>query len=114
VREFKNTICAEYQTFELPREAAARGRREQREANARVAATGTSVQQTQAGPAKPSKKQKTLNLNIYKWHAAGDLVPTIELFGTTDVYSTQFVSLFSGRWNALMSVFNRARASIAL
>ncbi|KAF7362262.1 hypothetical protein MVEN_00572600 [Mycena venus] len=91
VREFKNTTCAEYQdqTFELPRETAARGRREQRVANARAAATGTSVEQPQA-PAKLSKKQKTLNLNIYKWHAAGDVVPTIELFSTTDVYSTQF------------------------
>ena len=35
---------------------------------------------------------KTLNLNTYKWHAIGDVVPSIRLFGTTDSYSTQIVS----------------------
>lgn len=101
MREFKNTTCTEFDPFELLREAAARGRREQRAANARAAVAGASVSNTvptsptPAAAAKSSKKPKTLNLNIYKWHALGDYVPTIMLFGPTDPYSTQLVS-FSG------------------
>lgn len=38
------------------------------------------------------RRVKTLNLNTYKWHALGDVVPAIRLFGTTDSYSTQIVS----------------------
>ncbi|KAJ7455183.1 hypothetical protein FB451DRAFT_1049139 [Mycena latifolia] len=96
-REFKKTTCAEFETFELPREVAARGRREQRAATARAAAAGGAVSNLppadSAPPvAKSSKKEKTLNLNIYKWHAMGDYVPTITLFGPSDAYSTQLVS----------------------
>lgn len=39
-----------------------------------------------------ARKLKTLNLNTYKFHSLGDVVPTIRLFGTTDSYSTQTVS----------------------
>ena len=39
-----------------------------------------------------SSKEKKLNLNTYKFHALGDYVATIRLFGTTDSYSTQVVS----------------------
>ncbi|KAJ7185362.1 hypothetical protein C8R46DRAFT_377085 [Mycena filopes] len=88
VREFKNTTCVEFETFELPREVAARGRQEQRAANAKAAAAGGATPAAPA-PAKPSKKTKTLNLNIYKWHAMGDYVPAILLFGPTDGFSTQ-------------------------
>ncbi|KAJ7700985.1 hypothetical protein B0H16DRAFT_1348466, partial [Mycena metata] len=98
VREFKSTTCTEFadKTFELPREVAARGRREQRAADARAAGTGASAPAalpaapTEA-PTKALKKVKTLNLNIYKWHAMGDYVPAILLFGPTDGFSTQLV-----------------------
>ncbi|KAK7007536.1 hypothetical protein R3P38DRAFT_2644843, partial [Favolaschia claudopus] len=93
MREFKNTTCANYETFELPREVAARGRREQRAATARTADDAVTAPQSTPAAAttttKSSKKVKTLNLNIYKWHAAGDVHPTIPVFSTTDVYSTQ-------------------------
>lgn len=39
-------------------------------------------------------KTKLLNLGTYKLHALGDYVRTIRLFGTTDSYSTQIVSIF--------------------
>ncbi|KAJ7676829.1 hypothetical protein DFH06DRAFT_1428694 [Mycena polygramma] len=99
MRQFKNTTCAEYKTFELPRETAARNRREQRAADAAAARAGGSA--TTATPAPPvpaaaappaqekSKKEKTLNPNTYKWHAMGDYAPTIRLFSPTDSYSTQ-------------------------
>jgi hypothetical protein len=97
MREFKNTTCAEYTTYELPRETAARSRREQRIAAAAAArASGSEAtadpDATQA-PAPPPKlkKMKTLNLNTYKWHGVGDYPPAIQLFGPTDSYSTQLV-----------------------
>ncbi|KAJ6456235.1 hypothetical protein C8R47DRAFT_996353, partial [Mycena vitilis] len=91
MRQFKNTTCAEYTTFELPRETAARGRREQRAADAAAARAGGSS--TNTAPPEKSKKEKTLNLNTYKWHAMGDYAPTIRLYSPTDSYSTQLVSL---------------------
>jgi len=48
----------------------------------------------EAGAHKGGAK-KTLNLNTYKFHALGDYVATIRLFGTTDSYSTQLVSSIS-------------------
>lgn len=39
-------------------------------------------------------KIKILSLCTYKLHALGDYVRTIRLFGTTDSYSTQIVSVF--------------------
>ncbi|KAJ7481274.1 hypothetical protein B0H11DRAFT_1724177, partial [Mycena galericulata] len=98
MREFKNTTCKEYETFELPRETAARVRREQRTAAARATADSTPAPPTDphiGNSSTPrSKKAKTLNLNTYKWHALGDYVPTIQLFGPTDAYSTQLVRCF--------------------
>jgi len=38
------------------------------------------------------RKLKNLNLFTYKWHALGDYVPAICLFGGTDGFSTQVVS----------------------
>jgi hypothetical protein len=58
MREFKNTTCAEYVTFELPREAAARGRREQRTADARAAAASTTNADPQPTPAAGTKVSK--------------------------------------------------------
>ncbi|KAJ7246854.1 hypothetical protein B0H12DRAFT_1203237 [Mycena haematopus] len=101
MREFKNTTCSEYKTYELPRETAARGRREQRIAAAAAAARASASGSEAPAPAAPapvpvpaqappkSKKEKTLNLNTYKWHAMGDYAPTIRDFGPCDSYSTQ-------------------------
>ena len=38
------------------------------------------------------KNSKLLNLSTYKWHALGDYVCAIRLFGPTDGFSTQVVS----------------------
>jgi hypothetical protein len=37
------------------------------------------------------RRRKLLNLNTYKFHALGDYVAAIHLFGPTDIYSTQLV-----------------------
>ena len=67
MRQFRDRTADEFDTVELPHEAGTQNR------------TG------------PSKKKK-LNLNTYKFHALGDYVATIRLFGTTDSYSTQIVN----------------------
>lgn len=70
MRQFRDETSDKFDTMELPREARA-----------------------QRGEARSSKKKKkSLNLNTYKFHALGDYVATIRLFGTTDSYSTQVVS----------------------
>jgi hypothetical protein len=68
MRKFRDKTSDKFDTMELPQEAGAR-----------------------KGGAHSSKKKK-LNLNTYKFHALGDYVATIRLFGTTDSYSTQLVS----------------------
>ena len=68
MRQFRDKTSDEFDTVELPREAG-----------------------TRKGGARSSRKKK-LNLNTYKFHALGDYVTTIRLFGTTDSYSTQLVS----------------------
>lgn len=68
MRQFRDKTSDEFNTVELPRETGAR-----------------------KGGARPKK----LNLNTYKFHALGDYVATIRLFGTTDSYSTQLVGSIS-------------------
>ncbi|KAJ7794008.1 hypothetical protein B0H14DRAFT_2924591, partial [Mycena olivaceomarginata] len=98
MRDFKNTTCAQFETFELRQEVAARGRREIRTAKAGATADGLASASAEgrpapdvapAAPTQTRKKKKTLNLNTYKWHALGDYITTILLFGPTDGYSTQ-------------------------
>ena len=74
----------DYDTREIPREEAARGRRE-----AARAANGPGL-----APAQTGKKRKFLNLCTFKWHNLGHYVPGIRWFGTSDAYSTQIVSCF--------------------
>ena len=80
MRKFQAVTCSRTETYELPREKAARERR-QAEANK---SSGTS-----SAPA--GRRKKGLNLSTYKWHALGDYVRSIRLFGPTDIYSTQLV-----------------------
>ncbi|KAK7689422.1 hypothetical protein QCA50_007214 [Cerrena zonata] len=78
MRKFSTATCSRTETFELPREKAAR---ECRQAEQNKTSNGTS--------APTGKKRKGLNLNTYKWHALGHYVRFIRLFGPTDIYSTQ-------------------------
>lgn len=89
LRKFSQTTCSAFSTTELPKEAAARGRKQTRAKTKGTEPNGTNVQ------ARPAPRQKTLNLSTYKIHALGDYVQTIRMFGTTDSYSTQTVSSLS-------------------
>jgi hypothetical protein len=91
MRDFKNTTCAQFKMFELRQEVAARGRQEIRTAKAGATADGLSFAEGHpapdvalAAPTQTRKKKKTGNLNTYKWHALGDYITTILLFGPTD------------------------------
>ncbi len=96
LRRFANTTCSVYETRELPREEAARGRRKAALAKKKNATgMGTSKKGAEKGKEKESggPARKLLNLCTYKLHALGDYVQTIWRFGTTDNYSTQVVRI---------------------
>jgi len=78
MRAFRDTTKDAFNTVELPSETAARKRRS-------LATEGDITAQSR-GPLK-----RVLNLQTYKFHALGDYVQSIRLFGTTDSYSTQLV-----------------------
>jgi hypothetical protein len=82
MRQFRDETCSQFETFELPREAEARKRRQQSKAQGKQPKAGSGA-----------RKLKQLNLFIYKWHALGDYVQTIRLFSGTDGFSTQLVRL---------------------
>ena len=85
---------------ELPKEAAARGRRKaalagQATAPRKRKGKGKAAQSndSEALPAAAAvPKRRELNLNTFKWHALGHYPDAIEAFGTMDNYSTQVVS----------------------
>ena len=84
MRKFRDTTQSGFATFELPKETGARKRCQKSGKGKEKAAADTAS----------SKKSKTLNLFTYKWHALGDYVHAIRLFGATDGFSTQVVSKF--------------------
>jgi len=87
LRAFVKSTCEEYDTRELPREVAARGRHKAASAAQRPRKPNTSH-----GTGQPSARKKVFSLRTYKLHALGDYPRAIRTFGTTDVYSTQPVS----------------------
>ena len=74
-------MCATFQTHELPTEAAQRQRREMAKLNA-------GRRKKEACSALLPKK---FNLGTYKFHALGDYVTTIKMFGMTNSFTTQVV-----------------------
>lgn len=88
---FSTKVCTQYETKELPREEAARVRRQ-----ANAAKKGKS-KQTRSNPRgmdsdSTSRCQKLFNMLTYKLHALGDYVAAIWMFGPSSSYSTQIVS----------------------
>lgn len=83
VRRFQRVTCPAFETKELPQESAQRQRRECTEFQSGH----------QRKPATSGMLPKTFNINTYKFHALGDYEKTIRMFGTTDSYTTQVVSV---------------------
>jgi hypothetical protein len=86
VRDFKRTICAEYQTKELPADNAPRGRRK-----AARTSKMPSRQNKKALKKSEAEKKKKFNLTTYKWHALADYPAAIRRFGPVDGYTTEVV-----------------------
>ena len=86
MRWFLRDTCGAFNTQELQKEAAARGRR-----LAALAAKRDS--RAAKGNASTGAKPKKLNLATYKYHALADYAETIRRFGPTDNYNTQIVRL---------------------
>jgi hypothetical protein len=96
-REFKRSTCASFKTYELPKERAkrqrAKAKKEKLTKSAQLKEADTEVDTVSAqGQDEPSWKEKTFNLETYKYHALADYAATIKTYGTTDSYSTESVS----------------------
>ncbi|KAI9570024.1 hypothetical protein HD554DRAFT_2019295, partial [Boletus coccyginus] len=75
LRKFRRDVCGKFRTFDLPRESAARSRRQ-----------GTRTmkgkqKQKSDGNEDISPKQRSFNMSTYKLHALGHYVQSIWLFG---------------------------------
>ncbi|KAF8440991.1 hypothetical protein L210DRAFT_3399787, partial [Boletus edulis BED1] len=83
VRRFQRLTCPAFETKEIPQESSQRQRRE--------------AANFQAGrrkkPARTGSLLKTFNIHTYNFHALGNYEKTIRMFGTTDSYTTQVVSV---------------------
>jgi len=86
-------VCSAYKTYELPREEAARGRREaaaiaKKTSNLPVSVTTETTTKTSSS----SRRLRQFSLDTYKIHALGDYANAIRQFGTADSYNSQTVS----------------------
>ncbi|KAG2029658.1 hypothetical protein BDR03DRAFT_936805 [Suillus americanus] len=96
-RLFKDTVCASYQTHELDHEVDARSCRQEREAakraeNGKGKEKGKEKEKASGRDAprpRQPRRKKSFNIQTYKFHALGNYVASIHLFGTTDSYSTE-------------------------
>ncbi|KAG2740084.1 hypothetical protein P692DRAFT_201872694 [Suillus brevipes Sb2] len=89
LRRFVSETEKEYDTYDLPSEEAARGRRKSRKA-AQGQPNSNIREKSAVGS---SKRHRHFNFQTYKLHALGDYVNTIRRFGTTDNYSTMLGEL---------------------
>ena len=102
LRHFAKHICPEYDTKELPKEEAARMRRQAKQRAKQASSTGSVSTSDAALPTvtastgkSSTKTSKTFTMSTYKLHAMGDYANHIERFGSTDSFSTQSVSFLS-------------------
>lgn len=109
LRAFRDTSAADFTCKELPGETKRRARRQKKTKEQKLSTKSVqtlipspSQQPNDSPPPVLTPKIKFLNLCTYKLHALGDYVSTIRLFGTTDSYSTQIVSVPS----SLLPSFN--------
>ncbi|KAG8755029.1 hypothetical protein FRC12_011019 [Ceratobasidium sp. 428] len=80
LRRFQSEVAVHYNTVETDNEHEKQKRKETR----RALAVGSVAQSTES-----HKRAIKLNLTTFKLHSLGDYPDAIELFGTTDGYSTQ-------------------------
>jgi hypothetical protein len=83
LQSFSSETCPEYDTFELPREAAARDRKKSKKSQT----DASGINETPSS----ARRRKPFNMDTYKHHALGDYVESIRAYGTCDSYSTELV-----------------------
>ncbi|KAF8238212.1 hypothetical protein L208DRAFT_1243269, partial [Tricholoma matsutake] len=83
LQQFQSVMCAAYMTHELTSEEVAREWRKLHQ-----------LQNKGLTAMRPNLKanQCKFNLATYKTHSLGDYIKAIQMYGTTDSYSTQLVS----------------------
>jgi hypothetical protein len=85
MRQFCDLSNESFAVYETDREMVAHNRRQAEKCSSAPGASNKTPK---------GRRRKFLNLLTYKFHAIGDYVPTICLFGPTDVYSTQLVRTY--------------------
>jgi hypothetical protein len=113
LRKFSRIVCSAYETFDLPSEEAARVRRKATAVNKVKAQSPKKKKMNSTQPpvidkkkakskgggptsnSKSSSRRRSFNLITYKLHALGWYPRAIRLYGTSDNYNTQTVSVFS-------------------
>jgi hypothetical protein len=101
LRQFVGKTCSTFKTRELLREANARIRRQAKPKKRNTHRDDTPGSAPGAPRAAPkslsqpnaSRREKTLNLHTYKYHALGDYPASIRMYGTADSYSTEPVRI---------------------
>jgi hypothetical protein len=91
LRRFSKIVCSGYKTKPLPRETAARYRRQASKAKKAASAPQKSNQSSAKSKTDKGSNFKPFNLVTYKIHALGDYADHIERFGPTDCFTTQHV-----------------------
>lgn len=81
LRKFWDVTCASFTTLELPKEKAAHDHKAAHEHSG----------SNNSGVGSGGRKAKKFNLNTYKFHAMGDYLQSIQLFGTIDSFTSQIV-----------------------
>lgn len=108
LRAFKSKTCSNFETQELQREIAARGRRQSKGKAASIKMNSGGVSAETQGKKTSTRlkgkgaktvvqghiarRRKSLNLKTYKNHSLDDYAMIIRRYGTTDSYSTEPVS----------------------
>jgi hypothetical protein len=85
LRFFATKICSDYNTFELPRETAARNRKKSKKSQS----DASGIDNTLDNKPESNRRRKPFNMDTYKHHALGDYVESIRAYGTCDSYSTE-------------------------
>jgi DNA invertase Pin-like site-specific DNA recombinase len=88
-RVFMEETCSQIATYELKSERDARSRRAKR---AKTLGTKKGKEVDHGDDRDQERRQKHFNIKTYKFHALGDYVDNIKMFGTTDSFSTEVAS----------------------
>lgn len=83
VRRFASKVCPVFDTNDLPKEEAARGRRKR--------AMSSSAKKAKSVSKSTGRKKRHFRLDTYKWHALGHMVPSIRRIGTYENGGTSHV-----------------------